>query len=121
MTDQEIIYKAISEVVNTDKPSEFAAHNSTCYTIAKYVCEKLREELNPLPTEQPSEDLEYLATSLEETIGTSPHSRETIISYLQQAADWQKKRIIDKACEWLRMCVDVANQIVEDFKKAMEE
>lgn len=97
--------------------------------------------------EQSSEYLEYLATSLEETIGTSPHSRETIISYLQQAAQWQKEQIINKACEWLRYCVDVndevkmidgepeaeslvqknlhrikmTNQIVEDFKKAMED
>lgn len=68
MTDQEIIYKAIREVVNTDKPAEFAAHNSTCYTIAKYVCEELRKELNTLPAEQPISD--YLQT------------REKISSYL---------------------------------------
>ena len=43
MKDQEIIYKAIKEVTNTDNPAEFAAHNSTCYTIAKYVCEEIRE------------------------------------------------------------------------------
>lgn len=110
------------------------------------VLDKVKGFINTLPSKQPSEDLEYLATSLEETIGTSPHSRETIISYLQQAAQWQKEQIINKACEWLRYCVDVndevkmidgepeaeslvqknlhrievTNQIVEDFKKAME-
>lgn len=68
MTDQEIIYKAIREVVNTDNPVEFAAHNSTCYTIAKYVCEELRKELNTFPAEQPISD--YL------------QAREKISSYL---------------------------------------
>ena len=50
--------------------------------------------INSLPAEHTSEELEYLATSLEETIGTSPHSRETIISYLQQAAQWQKEQMM---------------------------
>ena len=55
MTDQEIIFKAISEVVNTKNPSEFAVHNSTCYNIAKYVCEELREQLsNNEPAEKPN-------------------------------------------------------------------
>lgn len=48
-----------------------------------------------------SEELEFLTTSLEETIGTSPHSRETILDYLKQAAQWQKEQTINKACEWL--------------------
>ena len=63
--------------------------------------EELIPFINSLSSEKPSEELEYIATSLEETIGTSPHSRETIISYLQQAAQWQKEQMINKACKWL--------------------
>lgn len=39
-------------------------------------------------------DLECIATSLEETIGTSPHSREVILDHLKQAANWQKEQIL---------------------------
>ena len=37
-----------------------------------------------------SKDLDLLVISLEETIGTSPHSREVIKEHLQKAAEWQK-------------------------------
>ena len=39
-----------------------------------------------------SEDLDFLVISLEETIGTSPHSREVIKEHLQKAAEWQKQK-----------------------------
>lgn len=41
--------------------------------------------------ESESEDLDFLVISLEETIGTSPHSREVIKEYLQKAAEWGRK------------------------------
>ena len=73
--------------------------------------------------------------------------RELFVEGAQWGANWQKNQTINKACEWLRRCVDVddevkmingepeaesfiqknihrikvANQIVEDFKKAMED
>lgn len=40
-----------------------------------------------------SEDLDFLVISLEETIGTSPHSREVIKEHLQKAAEWQKQKM----------------------------
>lgn len=39
-------------------------------------------------------DLECIVTSLEETIDTSPHSREVILDHLKQAANWQKEQIL---------------------------
>ena len=42
--------------------------------------------------EPASKDLDFLVISLEETIGTSPHSREVIKEHLQKAAEWQKDR-----------------------------
>ena len=48
--------------------------------------------INSIPEEPTSEDLDFLVISLEETIGTSPHSREAIKEHLQIAAEWQKKK-----------------------------
>ena len=90
--------------------------------------------INSFPSELPSKELEYFATSLEETIGTSPHSRETIISYLQQAAQWQKEQLINKACEWLVNNVNGSiyyddfddvfvdtDELITAFKEAVED
>ena len=44
-------------------------------------------------SEPASDDLDKLVISLEETIGTSPHSREVIKEYLQKAAEWQKDKM----------------------------
>ena len=65
------------------------------------VLNKLEVFINSLPAteEQSSEDLEYLATSLEETIGTSPHSRETILDHLKQAAQWQKEKMMESSID----------------------
>lgn len=104
MTDKE---KILDEIVRIRDENETYPNkdkdliNSSLYEGRKQVCQMLLDFINSLPSEKSSEDLEYLATSLEETIGTSPHSRETIISYLQQTAQWQKEKDIDKVCEWL--------------------
>ena len=47
--------------------------------------------------EPASEDLDFLVISLEETIGTSPHSREVIKEHLQKAAEWGRNHIEDKS------------------------
>lgn len=105
--------------------------NIGLYEGRKQALEMLLDFINTLPTE-PSEELEYLATSLEETIGTSPHSRETIISYLQQAAQLQKKQTINKAYKWLEdnvidyvWCSEgdlgISDEFFIDFIKAMED
>lgn len=122
MTDQEIIYKAISEVVNTDKPDEFAAHNSTCYTIAKYVCEELRKKTNYLPAKQKNEELEE---NIEEKIneywnewfshgeyfeGTLP--KNVFAAYCHKIAQWQKEQILKSAVsigylqDWYQNSID---------------
>ena len=36
-------------------------------------------------------------------------------------ANWEKERLINKACDWLRRCIDVNDEVVNEFKKAMEE
>ncbi len=52
-------------------------------------------ELRETEQEKPvSKDLDYLTIKLEETIGTSPHSREAIKEYLQKAAEWQKQQMM---------------------------
>lgn len=152
MTDQEIIYKAIREVVNMDNPSQFAAHNSTCYAIAKYVCKELREELDSTPAEQLSEELEKAADYYLDNVPTAElmygsYEGPDVHDAFVAGARWQKDQFINKACEWLRRSVDtdeevklvdgepeiksfiqknlrrieVANKIVADFKKAMED
>lgn len=98
MTDQEIIYKAISEVVNTDKPSEFAAHNSTCYTIAKYVCDELRKQLNSLPAEQPSNDLEKEIDRVIKEVVT-PETLQDYIMGFKAGAQWQKEQMMKSAID----------------------
>ena len=138
MTDQEIIYKAIRDVVNTDKPSEFAAHNSTLYNIAKYVCEEVREELKSLPSEQLSkEDLEE---AVQEHVKKLYGENWMDFVYTQEAAfraelsfksgaNWQKEQLINKACEWLQHNAEKYDAsygfpdclLLKDFKKAMEE
>ena len=110
--------------------------------------DKVLDFINSLPKDQPSEgldveiNLEYKSNyKLKEL---SLDEFRNIIYYFTQ---WQKERDIKKACEWLKMCVDVddevkmvdgepevhsfiqkirhrtevANQIIEDFKKFMDE
>ena len=84
------------------------------------------EWLKNISAKQLSEELEYLATSLEETIGTSPHSRDTIISYLQQAAQWQKDKTLNNVCKWLDENADNYvwygfNDLSNDIRKVIED
>lgn len=95
MTDKEKIIAEIERLY-----CEEAEKYDTSQEIgAKRILDELSKFINSLSSEQPSEELEYLATSLEETIGTSPQSRETIISYLQQAAQWQKEQMMKSAID----------------------
>lgn len=57
--------------------------------------------IDSMPEETASEDLGHLVISLEETIGTSPHSREVIKEHLQKAAEWQKQQMMKNAVEGL--------------------
>ena len=73
--------------------------------------------------------------------------KNNYITGFEEGCEYKSKQLIDKACEWLHRCIDVddevkmidgepealsfiekakhrievANQIVEDFKKAMEQ
>lgn len=106
--------------------------NMGLYRGRKQALEMLLDFINTLLTNS-SEDLEYLATSLEETIGTSPHSRETILDHLKQATQWQKEQTINKASKWLagnvinyiwkssRGGIGISDDFFIDFRKAMED
>lgn len=59
--------------------------------------ESLLKFIDPLPEESASEDLDRLVISLEETIGTSPHSRKVIKEHLQKAAEWGRNHFEDKS------------------------
>lgn len=102
MTQIETIIAEIERLMNW-KPKAIPSgmRQRDVLNIRKGVLLTLKAFINSLPAEQPSEELEYLATSLEEAIDTSPHSRETIISYMLQAAQWQKEQTINKASQWL--------------------
>ena len=58
---------------------------------------EIKDFIDSLPEEPTNEDLDYLVISLEETIGTSPHSREVIKEHLQRAAEWGRNHIEDKS------------------------
>ena len=116
--------------------------------------------INSLPTaveHQPSEDLVDAARDIRDTLyleegkrddyGNPYFLQDTIMKAVIAGANFQKERDIKKACEWLKMCVDVddevkmvngepeahsfiqkirhrtevANQIIGDFKKFMDE
>ncbi len=55
--------------------------------------------IDSLPEEPVSEDLLGIAMELEETIGTSPHSRLTVVEHLVKAANWQKEQIMKGAIQ----------------------
>lgn len=63
--------------------------------IAAY--QTIKAFIDSLPEEHASEDLDFLVISLEETIGTSPHSREVIKEHLQKAAEWGRNHFEDKS------------------------
>ena len=63
--------------------------------------------IDSLPEESASEDLDRLVISLEETIGTNPHSREVIKEHLQKAAEWGRNHFEDKS-EMVSEDLDIA-------------
>ncbi len=60
----------------------------------KNLCNDLLYFIDSLPEEPVSEDLLGIAMELEETIGTSPHSRLTVVEHLVKATDWQKQQMM---------------------------
>jgi hypothetical protein len=107
-------------------------------------------------SEQPSEDLDKATKEyIKEDCILPEGCNDGDITYYEgytalafkAGAYWQKKQIIDKACKWLRRCInvddkvkmidgepeaksfiqknlhriEVTNQIIADFKKAMED
>lgn len=82
----------------------------------KDVCDYLLGFIDSLPEEPANEDLDFLVISLEETIGTSPHSREVIKEYLQKAAEWGRNHFEDKS-------EMVSEDLEEDssFEKLLQE
>ena len=143
--DQKMLQSALWHISNS-------VTNGKSQTTECEITKWLKEKFNPLPHEQSSEDLKKAADCCLESVqpvgfmegdydGTQVHDA------FVAGAKWQKERTIDKACEWLRYCVDVddevkiidgepevksfiqknlhrievTNQIVEDFKKAMED
>lgn len=73
----------------------------------KDVCDYLLGFIDSLPEEPASDYLDFLVISLEETIGTSPHSREVIKEHLQKAAEWGRNHIEDKS-EMVSEDLDIA-------------
>lgn len=106
MTDKELIKQEIERQIDY-------AEDDTRYTepyreglIAAYQTIKAFID-NSLPEEPASKDLDFLAIKLEETIGTSPHSREVIKEYLQKAAEWGRNHFEDKS-EMVSEDLDIA-------------
>lgn len=93
MSDKEKIKEEIERRLNLYE-SQFTGYESGRKDEAKSIL----DFINSLPEEH-NKDFDFLATSIEETIGTSPHSREVIKEYLQKAAQWQKQQMIEDAVE----------------------
>ena len=75
-----------------------------------------------LDKEPASEDLDFLVISLEETIGTSPHSREVIKEYLQKAAEWQKEQMEDALqTEYEKGRFDMREEMMKDAVESIVE
>lgn len=80
------------KIVETPKPIEQGWLN--CLKWVEDLIDSLPEESGcEVNFTTKNEDLDYLVISLEETIGTSPHSREVIKEHLQRAAEWQKQQM----------------------------
>lgn len=98
MTDKEKIREAIEKRYEYWKEKEFNSHSIESEARMSE-CQHLLLIVDSLSEEPASEDLDYLVISLEETIGTSPHSREVIKEHLQKAAEWQKKQMMKDAVD----------------------
>lgn len=71
---------------------------------------QIMQFIDSIPKEH-NEDLDKLVISLEETIGTSPHSREVIKEYLQKAAEWGRNHIEDKS--------EMVSEDLEEYAKKL--
>lgn len=102
MTDKELIKQEIERRIELLEPLE-CEYNKGSIDAYKGIL----QFINSLPEESASEDLDFLVISLEETIGTSPHSREVIKEHLQKAAEWGRNHFEDKS-----------EMVSEDLKEA---
>lgn len=75
----------------------------------------------------PTEKADFLTILLEETIGTSPHSRETIKEILLQMHQWTDQQRIDKTIKWLEeqdfggWIESETEDLINDFKQSVKE
>lgn len=130
MKDKELIKREI-ERIDQILDDFNKTHNNTIdngiVSAKKNICKQIKSFIDSLPEEPASEDLDFIVISLEETIGTSPRSRDVIKEHLQRAAEWQKQQMLDKAVSVLKannifgVHPKIMDKIIEDFKKAMEE
>ena len=100
MTDKELIKQEIERIEQILDDFN-KTHNNTIdngiVTAMKNICKQIKSFIDSLPEEPVSKDLDFLVISLEETIGTSPHSREVIKEHLQKAAEWGRNHFEDKS------------------------
>lgn len=99
MSDKELIKQEIERIIAIEEETShldklsFNSGRWKALTQVKVFIDSLPEESGcEANFTAKSEDLDYLVISLEETIGTSPHSREVIKEHLQKAAEWQRKQ-----------------------------
>lgn len=111
MSDKVQSIKEEIERLKNEQLSIFSKGESVeiCGTALDYIgiYNQLLSFIDSLPEEPASEDLDYLVISLEETIGTSPHSREVIKEHLQKAAEWQRQQMMkDAVYGYVSLCHD---------------
>ena len=92
MTDKEKIKEEIERLYNLYELANDYQRMGACSTILDFIDSLPKESGCEVNCTTKSEDLDFLAISLEETIGTSPHSREVIKEHLQKAVEGQKQQ-----------------------------
>lgn len=93
MTDKELIKQEIERRYNCEKFYPFDREAN----VGAAVLQELLLFIDSISEEPASEVLDKLVISLEETIGTNPHSREVIKEHLQIAAEWGRNHFEDKS------------------------
>lgn len=101
MTDKEKIKVEIERRLKwyEDEIAKYMPNIVPDYEAKKEECKNILDVIDSLPEEPVSEDLLGIAMELEETIGTSPHSRLTVVEHLVKATDWQKQQMMKDAVD----------------------
>lgn len=102
---------------------------------AKRILDELSKFINSLPAEQPSETLKEASKNYADNEEYGDDVYFAIEAAFKAGAQFQKKRNIGKACEWLKInggnyafvdtdkignVADIDLSLIQDFKKAME-